>query len=174
MLNYLVLIHLLAFTVSNSLIIIIITIIIIGAGQPRLISISVILNAVSSVLLFDISLLRVSRLGQNYPPFLLLSFVGFNILVEVIRALSDGYESRKRCAKPSSKDCDYVTIVSDLKKVSQASQACPEFCNKEGQEYRIAGIFGGIKIWQIANFMWLANFNLANWQAHVIEHAHSE
>ena len=30
------------------------------------------------------------------------------------------------------------------------------------ERYRIVGIFGGIKFWRIANFQWLANFNLVN------------
>ena len=36
---------------------------------------------------------------------------------------------------------------------------------KPSLKYRIAGIFGGIKIWQSAHFLQLANLNLANWQA---------
>lgn len=35
-------------------------------------------------------------------------------------------------------------------------------------------IVGGVKIWQIANFLWLVNFNLTNWWPFFIEYENSK
>ena len=35
-------------------------------------------------------------------------------------------------------------------------------------------IVGGVKIWQITNFLWLVNFNLMNWWPFVIEYENSK
>ena len=42
-------------------------------------------------------------------------------------------------------------------------KACTELDCVCVNKSHIAGIFGRIRIWQISNFLWLANFNLANW-----------